>query len=70
MNVAEKLASEISRVTTLRCVYVALRGTPQVNVEPAIALMSLALIRAIKAAGVNDAFTQMEAVEELEGFTE
>ncbi len=70
MNVAEKLAREISRVTALRCRYVALRGTPQVNVEPAIAMMSSALENAFLAAGVDDGITQMNAIAVLEGFTE
>lgn len=64
MNAAEKLAREISRVTALRCQY------EEVNVEPAIALMTAALENAFKAAGVDDAITQMTAIRTLEGFTE
>lgn len=70
MNVAEKLASEISRVTALRCQYEGLRGMQSVNPEPAICLMTLAIDNGIKAAGVPDALTQIDAMRELRGFTE
>lgn len=70
MNVAEKLAREIARVTELRGQYESLRGMPQVNVEPAIAMLNAALERAKRAAGLDDALTQIAAVLDLEGFTE
>ncbi len=70
MNVAEKLASEIERVTVLRERYKALDGTPGVNVKPALFMMNSALDSAKGAAGVDDAETQIEALICLEGFTE
>lgn len=70
MNVPQKLATEISRVTMLRERYKSFRGMGSVNVEPAIALMTHAIDAAIQAAGVNDALTQIDALKNLEGFTE
>lgn len=70
MNVAEKLAREIARVTELRGQYESLRGLPQVNVAPALAMMNAALERAKRAAGLDDTLAQIAAVHDLEGFTE
>jgi hypothetical protein len=71
MNVAEKLATEIMRVTELRERYRALLGQPNVNVKPAILIMmDRALAVACVAAGIPDAITQLNALKELEGFTE
>ena len=70
MNVAEKLAREISRVTALRCRYEELRGDAWEDAEPAIAMIAAAIEAGLKAAGVDDAITQMKAIKELEGFTE
>ena len=69
MNVAEKLAREIARVTELRCQYESLRGIRNANPEPAIAMMTAALEGACLAAGHDCALDQMEAIRELEGFT-
>jgi hypothetical protein len=71
MNVAEKLAREISRVTELRCRYEESRSIgeyPVANLEPAIFLINTALENAMMAAGVNDAITQIDALKELAGF--
>ena len=70
MNVAEKLARELVRVTELRSQYEDIRGAKGVNVEPAIYRMTIAIDQGVKAAGVDDAITQMKAIKELEGFTE
>ena len=69
MNIAEKLASEIRRVTELKAQYEALDGTHGVNVKPAIHMMDAALKYAIKSAGLPDAVTQIAALRDLEGFT-
>jgi hypothetical protein len=70
MNVAEKLAREIRRVTELREQYARMDGMPNINVKPAMAMMNLALNAACEAAGMNDAEVQIAAVKELESYTE
>lgn len=70
MNLAQKLAEELVRVTALRCRYESLRSIPQANPEFAIALMTAAIQKGVAAAGVNDAMTQMDAVKELQTFTD
>lgn len=70
MNVPEKLAHELVRVTELRDAYRAMRGMPQVNVEAVIALLDTAIGQACAAAGCNDARIQIAALVCLEGFTE
>ena len=67
MNVAEKLAAEISRVSALREQYRSLDGMPGVNVKPAVWMMDVALDKAKEAAGIDDAIIQMTALVELEG---
>ena len=69
MNVAEKLSREIARVTELREQYKSVAGLPGVNCAPVLAMISAALDRAHRAAGVDDALGQIAAVKELEGFT-
>lgn len=69
-NAAEKLASEIERVSAIRQEYMSMRGRPQVNVEPAIAMMTAAIDQGIAAASSNDALRVMAALRELKGFTE
>lgn len=68
MNVAEKLAREIRRVTELREQYAKLDGMPNVIVKPAMMMMNMALDAACEAAGMNDALTQIAALKDLEGF--
>lgn len=68
MNVPEKLAREIRRVTELRCFYEEIGKTQNILVQPAMMLMDAALEQACKAAGLDDAPVQMSALQELEGF--
>lgn len=68
INVAEALATEIARVSALRERYRAMRGMPQVNVEPAIWMMTAALESATRASGTNDAVECIRALEDLRGF--
>lgn len=68
MNVPEKLAREIARVTELRGQYASLDGMPGVNVKPLMFLIDQSLEVAKKAAGENDALTQIAALKTLEGF--
>lgn len=68
MNVAEKLAREIRRVTELREFYREAGKVPGVNVAPAMLMMGMSLEGACKAAGMDDATVQLAALKELEGF--
>lgn len=68
MNLPEKLAREIRRVTELREQYRKLEGTPNVMVAPAMAMMNLALETACTAAGDDNVINQILALKELEGF--
>ena len=70
MNVAEKLAREITRVTTIRANYAALDGKRGLEIKPALWLIDLDLERAKRAAGMDDAVEQIAALQELEGWQE
>jgi hypothetical protein len=65
-----KLASEISRVTELRCQYedAQRRGGPSVNCSFAIAMITGALNHAVAAAGSPDIEGQIAALSLLEEF--
>lgn len=65
MNVAEKLAREIRRVSGIRHHYVAVGDAGKF----ALTLIDAALEQGCKAAGVDDAITQMVALQELKGFS-
>ncbi len=69
MNLPEKLAREIARVTELRGQYAELVGMPGGNVRPVMFLIDHALEQAKLAAGSPDIEGQMAAVFDLEGFT-
>ena len=68
MNVPETLAREIRRVAELRCQYEAIGKEQNIIVAPAMMLMSAALDKACKAAGVSDVLVQLEALDDLKGF--
>lgn len=71
VNLPEKLASEIARVAVMRERVRQLDGSdPLLNVRPLLLLMEVALRRAIVAAGMNCAVTQLAALRELETFQE
>ena len=67
-SLATALPAEIERVIELRRQYESLRGTPGVNVEPAVAMMSAAISRALKSTGSGDVVEMLRAYEELKGF--
>lgn len=69
MNLPEKLADEIIRVSRLCAQYEELRGKPNVNVEPVILMMTVSLDKSVKAIGSGDIEQQIRAVKDLEGFT-
>lgn len=68
MNVAEGLAREIRRITHLLRDYEALKGMPNVIVEPAIAVMNHALEEACLASGSGDIAHVLRSYENLKGF--
>ncbi len=70
MNAAEKLAREIARVAVVREHFEELRRMPNVIVAPQIAMMTASLEKAFAASGSNDATEVIEALHELEGWTE
>lgn len=70
MNIMEKLAREIMRVTTLKQRYHELEGMPQVNVRPALMLMQGSLEEACVAMGSDDVGRIVRAGRVLEGFTQ
>lgn len=70
MNLAEGLAREIHRVTELRCRYAALDGQAGINVKPALVFMDATIEHGMKAAGMNCAVTQLDALHRLQGFKE
>lgn len=75
MNIAEKLAREVVRVTAIRCRWQAnaeelsQRGV-NANLKPGIALMGAAIENGCLALGAGDALQTMRALHDLEGFTE
>ena len=70
MNAAEKLSREVERVTTIKAHFEELRSMPNVIVEPQIIIMQASLERAHKAAGSNDPLQVMQAIGDLEGYSE
>lgn len=69
-TVGSKLLKEIERVAGLRERYKSLRGMPGVNVEPAIAFMTIAIGQGQEAIEDDDAVAAIAALKDLEGFTE
>jgi hypothetical protein len=72
MNLPEKLAREIHRVTVLRTQYVEaerlVRADAHVNVAPAIVLIDIALETAMTSAGSFDPMAQIDAIADLGRF--
>jgi hypothetical protein len=68
MNLPEKLAREIRRVTELRCQYEVIGREQNVIVFPAMILMQASLEKACKAAGNSDPLVQIAALEDLKGY--
>lgn len=69
MNLAEKLAREISRVTEIRCQLetVGRMAGTSANVAFAVGNINAALERAFAASGSNDAVACLRSNVELEG---
>ncbi|MDQ2084780.1 hypothetical protein RA307_31765 [Xanthobacteraceae bacterium Astr-EGSB] len=70
MNFPEKLTHEVARVTRLQVRYEGMRGLPQVNVEPVLALIRASLSRAFVAISEGDIAAQALALADLEGYRE
>lgn len=69
-TVGSKLLKEIERVAGLRARYESFRGMRGVNVEPAIAFMTIAIGLGRDAIEADDAVDAIAALRQLEGFTE
>lgn len=67
-SLAEALPDEIRRVIEVRREYEALRGVPNVMVEPAIAMMTASINRALRATTSGDVVEMLRAYEDLKGF--
>ena len=65
MNIAEKLAEEIQRVTEVKSQFERMRGMPNVIVEPQIAMLQQSLKAAQRAAGSGNAHEVMTALKDL-----
>jgi hypothetical protein len=70
INAMERLTREIERVAVLREQYRALgnKGLAQLNVGPAIHLMTAALEAAHRAAASGDALEIIRVLQDLQGF--
>lgn len=68
-TLAEALPREMARVRDdLMPQYLALRGIPNVNVEPALYLMRASLDAAAKAMAEGDLVAMLRAYEDLKGY--
>ena len=67
-NLAEELPKEQARVRAIRDQYIECRGMPQVNVEPAIAMMDASLRYAEEAAAAGDIVKMLMALENLKTY--
>lgn len=67
-SLGEGLPAEIARVTEIKELYASMRGTPWLNVEPAIANMGEAIADAVQAASDGDVVAMLRAYVRLRGF--
>lgn len=67
-SLAEHLPKEITRVREIQDQYKALRGMPNVIVEPQIQMMEAAIQAAVKACAEGDTVAMLRASEELKGY--
>jgi hypothetical protein len=67
-SLAQALPAEINRVREIQDSYKDLRGMPNVNPEPTIAMMEHAITAAINAQGSGDVVQMCRAYDELKGF--
>lgn len=68
-SLAEALPAEINRVRAIQDEYKAMRGLPNVMVEPAISMMEHDIQRAITASISGDVIEMLRAHEELKGYS-
>lgn len=69
-TLAEALPEEIKRVEAIREEFKALRGMPNVIVEPQIAMMSASIDRAIRATAAGDVVEMWRAYQDLQEWEE
>ena len=67
-TLADALPDEIMRVLEVRDLYISLRGMPNVMVEPAIALMTADIERAVRALFSGDVVEMLRVYESLKGY--
>lgn len=68
-SLAEALPAEINRVIALKGEYVSLRDLPEVNVAPAIAMMTASIERAIRVSIEGDGVGMVAALADLREYT-
>lgn len=69
-SLGEELPNEINRVRAIQDTFKALRGMPNVIVEPQIAMMEHDIQAAIKASASGDVIACLRAYEALKGWQE
>lgn len=69
MSLADALPAEIKRVTAIKEEYAAMRGMPQINVEPAIFMMTRSIDAAVKASAEGDVVGMTRALADLQGYS-
>lgn len=69
-SLAEALPKEIIRVRKIQDHYKALLDTPGVMVEPQIAMMEVAIQRAVTASAEGDLVGMIYSFKDLNGYTE
>ena len=67
-TLADALPDEIMRVLEVRDLYISLRGMPNVMAEPAIALMTADIERAVRALFSGDVVEMLRVYESLKGY--
>lgn len=67
-SLATALPDQIQRVSRLRDEFVALRGMPNVIVEPQIAIMTAEIDRATRACASGDVIAMLRCFESLKGY--
>lgn len=68
LSVAEALPQEIARITRIKESYISMRGNPQINVEPAILMMTAEINQAVKALADGDVVQMLRSYQSLKEY--
>lgn len=68
LSVAEALPQEIARITHIKESYISMRGNPQINVEPAILMMTAEINQAVKALADGDVVQMLRSYQSLKEY--